>query len=108
MRRAANAKVNVARAIFTASPPSWTLHPARWSVCFQNRGEARWADARGNGRAFALPFRRRAWREQAGGEREPALNVIEIEAVRLALAFYFVDQLLPKLRFGNGLRGGDD
>jgi len=39
---------------------------------------------------------------------EAALNVIEVQAVRLALALYFVDQLLPELRFGNGLRGGDD
>src|SRR5258707_100863 len=47
-------------------------------------------------------------RKLARSEREAALNVIEVQAVRLALALYFVDQLLPELRFGNGLRGGDN
>src|SRR5260370_33895288 len=46
--------------------------------------------------------------ELAGGKREAALNVIEVQAVRLALALYFVDQFLAELRFRNGLRGSDD
>src|SRR6266478_7627329 len=40
----------------------------------------------------------------ACSECEATLNVIEVQAVRLALALYFVDQFLAELRFGNGLR----
>src|ERR1700682_6067038 len=47
-------------------------------------------------------------RKLAGGEREATLNVVEVEAVWFTLALYFVDELLAELRFGNGLRGGDD
>jgi len=41
-------------------------------------------------------------------QREAALDIVEIKAVRFALAFYLVDQLLPHVIFGNFVGRSDD
>src|SRR5258708_4938421 len=40
-------------------------------------------------------------RQRSRCQRKTALNVIEIQSVRLPLFFYFIDQLLPHFRFGH-------
>src|SRR5271154_4588659 len=47
-------------------------------------------------------------RQRASGEGKAALDVIEVQAIGLALLLDFVDELLAHLGFGNGLAGGDD
>ena len=47
-------------------------------------------------------------RQRARRQREPALNVVEIQPVRFPLFLGFVDQLLPHIFFRHGLAGGHD
>ena len=47
-------------------------------------------------------------RQLARGDGEAALDVVEVQAVGLALLFYFINEFLPHLAVGDGLCGGDD
>src|SRR6266704_3439225 len=47
-------------------------------------------------------------RQRPRRQRKPSLNVVEVQAVGLALFLHFFNQLLPHFRFGHGFCGRDD